>query len=81
MVGVPIPEEYALDPETSWALIDRALAEAKEAGVNGPKVTPFILELVARETHGESVPANLALLENNARVAVEIAKRFQQRLV
>ena len=81
LVGVPIPEEYALDPETSWALIDRALAEAKEAGVNGPKVTPFILELVARETHGESVPANLALLENNARVAVDIAKRFQQRLV
>ena len=75
LVGVPIPEE------TSWALIDRALAEAKEAGINGPEVTPFILELVARETHGESVPANLALLENNAAVAVEIAKRFQQRLV
>ena len=81
LVGVPIPEEYALDPETSWALIDRALVEAKEAGVNGPEVTPFILELVARETHGESVPANLALLENNAEVAVEIAKRFQQQLV
>ena len=81
LVGVPIPEEHALDPETSWALIDHALVEAKETGINGPEVTPFILEAIARETHGESVPANLALLENNAGVAVEIARRFQQRLV
>lgn len=81
LVGVPIPEEHELDPKTSWAIIDRALAEAKETGISGPEVTPFILETVARETHGESVPANLALLENNAIVAVEIAKAFQQRLV
>ena len=81
LVGVPIPEEHELDPKTSWAIIDRALAEAKETGISGPEVTPFILETVAREAHGESVPANLALLENNAIVAVEIAKAFQQRLV
>ena len=81
LVGVPIPEEHELDPKTSWALIERALAEAKEAGISGPEVTPFILETLARETHGESVPDNLALLESNAIVAVEIAKAFQQRLV
>lgn len=78
LVGVPIPEEHELDPEKGWELIGRALAEAKEAGVRGPDVTPFILETVAKETQGESIPANLALLENNAKVAVEIAKEFQQ---
>tara|TARA_B100000902_G_C27300545_1_gene912523 strand:- start:384 stop:1301 length:918 start_codon:yes stop_codon:yes gene_type:complete len=78
LVGVPIPEEHELDPEKSWELIDRALAEAKEAGIRGPDVTPFILETVAKETQGESIPANLALLENNAKVAVEIAKEFQR---
>ncbi len=78
LVGVPIPEEHELDPEKGWELIDRALAEAKEAGIRGPDVTPFILETVAKETQGESIPANLALLENNAKVAVEIAKEFQQ---
>ena len=78
LVGVPIPEEHELDPEKGWELIDRALAEAKEAGIRGPDVTPFILETVAKETQGESIPANLALLENNAKVAVEIAKEFQR---
>jgi len=78
LVGVPIPEEHQLDPEKGWSLIDRALEEAKRIGLRGPGVTPFILKTLARETSGESIPANLALLENNARVSVEIAKEFQE---
>ncbi|MBG01450.1 MAG: pseudouridine-5'-phosphate glycosidase [Acidimicrobiaceae bacterium] len=78
LVGVPIPKEHQLDPESTWSLIDDTLAEAKKFGISGPGVTPFILEALAKSTKGESVPANLALLENNARAAVEIAKQFQQ---
>ncbi|MEC8974705.1 MAG: pseudouridine-5'-phosphate glycosidase [Actinomycetota bacterium] len=77
LIGVPIPKDHQLDPETSWPLIDQALTEAKKIGIRGPDVTPFILEILAKETGGESVPANLALLENNAKVSVEIAKKFQ----
>jgi pseudouridine-5'-phosphate glycosidase len=36
-------------------------------------VTPFVLERIARATAGGSIPANLALAENNARVAAEVA--------
>jgi pseudouridine-5'-phosphate glycosidase len=36
-------------------------------------VTPFVLERIGAETAGRSVPANLALAENNARVAAEVA--------
>ena len=36
-------------------------------------VTPFVLERIGAATEGRSVPANLSLAENNARVAVEIA--------
>jgi pseudouridine-5'-phosphate glycosidase len=46
--------------------------------VRGKAVTPFLLTRVAELTHGESKTANLALLENNARVAAEIAVALSQ---
>jgi pseudouridine-5'-phosphate glycosidase len=36
-------------------------------------VTPVVLAAIAEATDGQSIPANLALAENNARVAAEIA--------
>jgi len=36
-------------------------------------VTPFVLGRIGEATAGRSVPANLALAENNASVAAEIA--------
>jgi len=80
LVGVPIPEKNQLDPEKVWPLIDKALAASKKLGIRGPKVTPFILDALAKETGGDSIPANLALLENNAQVAVKIAKEFQSKV-
>jgi pseudouridine-5'-phosphate glycosidase len=50
-----------------------ALAEARSRGLQGKRVTPFLLEAVARATAGRSREANLALLERNARVAGEVA--------
>jgi pseudouridine-5'-phosphate glycosidase len=49
------------------------VSECDEAGITGPGVTPFVLARIAEATAGRSVPANLALAENNARVAAEIA--------
>ena len=42
-------------------------------GVRGPGVTPRVLAAIAEATDGDSIPANLALAEHNARVAAEIA--------
>ena len=36
-------------------------------------MTPFVLGRLEAETAGDSVPANLALAENNARVAAQVA--------
>ena len=41
--------------------------------MRGPEVTPFLLAELTRLTGGESLAANLALLEDNARLAAEIA--------
>jgi pseudouridine-5'-phosphate glycosidase len=41
--------------------------------VHGAAVTPYLLTAVTEFTHGQSLQANLALLEANARLAGEIA--------
>jgi pseudouridine-5'-phosphate glycosidase len=55
------------------AALERALADATREGVRGRAVTPFLLERMRTLTAGASVPANLALLRNNARVAAGLA--------
>jgi pseudouridine-5'-phosphate glycosidase len=73
LLTVPIPEADELDRDRHDAALQAALQAADEAGISGAAVTPFVLERVGRETEGGSVPANLALAENNARVAAEVA--------
>ncbi len=73
LLTVPIPETDELDRERHDAALSAALDAAAADGITGAAVTPYVLERVSRETDGGSVPANLALAENNARVAAEIA--------
>ncbi|MFT5201483.1 MAG: pseudouridine-5'-phosphate glycosidase [Candidatus Aldehydirespiratoraceae bacterium] len=73
LVANPIPEADELDPERINAALDRALAEVDAKGLRGPAITPLVLAAIAEATDGDSIPANLALAENNARVAAEIA--------
>jgi pseudouridine-5'-phosphate glycosidase len=68
-----VPETAALPRDVAEAAIGQATAEADAAGVQGPASTPWVLARVAELTGGRSVEANLALIENNARVAGEIA--------
>jgi pseudouridine-5'-phosphate glycosidase len=72
-VLVLVPPPVALPRETVEAALSAALGEADRRGVRGKQVTPFLLEAVARATHGRAVEANLALLERNASVAAGIA--------
>lgn len=71
LLCVPPPEP--LPEEEVEAAIAGALGEAERAGVAGKELTPFLLAAVSRATGGRSRRANLALLEENARVAGWIA--------
>ena len=73
VVMQPPPSEHALEADGVEAAVQRALAEARDAGIHGGAVTPFLLAAVERETGGRSLEANLALLERNAALAGEIA--------
>lgn len=73
IIGVPVPEDEALEPEMIESAISTATDEAHKAGVTGSAVTPFVLSRVAALTDFASLHANKALLVNNARVAGDIA--------
>jgi len=73
LLAVPIPASDELDAELLAATLDAALADCDAAGITGAAITPFVLGRIAEATDGRSIPANLALAENNAHVAAQVA--------
>jgi len=73
LVTVPVPAEAELPAAQMESAIAEALVDAARQGIKGKALTPFLLALVSQLTGEASLRANLALLENNARVAAEIA--------
>jgi len=73
LVAAPVPAEAAIDIVELEVAVDQALTDAAVAGVTGPATTPAVLGALADATDGRSIPTNLALAENNARVAASIA--------
>jgi pseudouridine-5'-phosphate glycosidase len=73
LVANPIAEADALDGAAIEAQIARAVAEADQRGIGGKALTPFLLQRIFELTGGKSLAANIALVENNARLAAQIA--------
>lgn len=73
LLTVPIPAADELDAGPLNSALDAALADCEAAHITGAAVTPFVLGRIEQQTAGASVPANLALAENNARVAAAVA--------
>jgi pseudouridine-5'-phosphate glycosidase len=73
LVTVPVPAEFELPAAQMETAIEQALAEAEAQGIKGKTLTPFLLSRISELTGEASLRANLALLENNARLAAQIA--------
>src|SRR5262249_20713076 len=73
LLTVPIPETEALDATAPDEVLVAALGDAEASSITGAAVTPFVLGRIGEATAGSSVPANLALAEQNCRVAAEVA--------
>ncbi len=74
LVGVPVPLQAAVPAGVIESAIDAALEDAASEGIRGREVTPFLLARIVELTHGQSMQANITLLQNNAAVAAEIAR-------
>lgn len=77
LVVQPPPVESALPRQQMEVVIQQALAEAGEKQIRGAAVTPFLLDRVSSISGGASLRSNIALLENNARLAAQIATALQ----
>lgn len=73
LLTVPVPSESEVPREQLQTALDDALADAERQGVSGRELTPFLLSRMAERSAGATLRANIALLENNARVAAEVA--------
>jgi pseudouridylate synthase len=74
MVAVPVPEEFEVPSEQLRIVLDDALEEAQRNNVGGRELTPFLLSEMVQRSRGATLRANIALLENNVRVAAELAQ-------
>ena len=73
LVAVPVPEDSEMPAAVLERTLDAALEEAKRRNIAGRDMTPFLLSSMARSSEGATLETNIALLENNARVAAAIA--------
>ena len=79
LVTVPVPEEFEVPHEQLQTVLDDAIASAERNHIGGRELTPFLLSHMAERSQGSTLRANIALLENNARVAAEIAVALDLR--
>ncbi|MFD0694474.1 pseudouridine-5'-phosphate glycosidase [Paenibacillus sp. GCM10027628] len=73
IIANPVPAESAMDHKEIEAVIQQALAEAKDQNITGKKVTPFLLARIKQLTEGRSLETNIALVYHNAQVAAQVA--------
>lgn len=73
LVTVPVPEKAEMRHEELEPLLLDALREAKDRQIKGKEITPFLLSRMSEKSNKRTLSANVALLENNAKVAAEIA--------
>ena len=69
LLGRP-PDEPLEDVEP---LVERALAAARDEGMAGQALTPYVLSFLHRESGGRTLRANRDLVAQNAGLAGEIA--------
>jgi pseudouridylate synthase len=74
LVANPVPAGDEIPAAEMASYIEAAQKAAEENRVSGKEVTPFLLGKLLDLTGGASLKTNIALVENNARLAARIAK-------
>jgi len=78
LVTVPVPGEAEVEQSLLNEVLKDSLGQAERDQIRGRDVTPFLLAQMSRRSDGATLRANIALLENNARVAAQIASELSR---
>jgi pseudouridine-5'-phosphate glycosidase len=74
LVTVPVPSGTEVESSVLDKVLEDSLTEAERQKIGGRDLTPFLLGRMANQSDGATLRANIALLENNARLAAQIAR-------
>lgn len=76
IITAPVPETAEVPAALLEKVIAESLEKANQEKIVGREVTPYLLARMTEASAGTTLRANIALLENNARIAAEIAVRL-----
>jgi pseudouridine-5'-phosphate glycosidase len=76
LLTVPVPEKFEIEREELEKILDESLKLADESKISGKEITPFLLAQMAEKSAGKTLAANIALLENNAKIAAQVASEI-----
>ncbi len=79
LLTVPIPEKFEIEAEELEKILNESLSLAAEKEICGKEITPFLLAQIAAMSDGKTLAANIALLENNAKIAAQVAICYQTK--
>lgn len=78
LIANPVPEAYEIPQPEMATIIAQAIKESQQAGITGKAVTPWLLGRIVELTDGKSLTTNQALINNNARLAADLAVALTQ---
>ncbi len=73
LLTMPIPENFEIEAEELEKILSESLTLAAKKEIGGKEITPFLLSQMAAKSDGKTLAANIALLENNAKIAAQVA--------
>jgi len=76
VVAQPLPTDAALANDEFETALKKAEEQARQAGVRGKALTPFLLARLAEATNGKTLEVNRALIVANARLGAKVRSRL-----
>ena len=80
LLTVPVPEKFEIETGELEIILAESLKLADEKKVSGKEITPFLLAQMSEKSAGKTLAANIALLENNVRVASQVAAEMSKKI-
>lgn len=78
LLANPIPAKAEIPFEKMKSTINKALIKADKNNITGPRITPFLLQTIVKQTKGQALKANIELVKNNVKLACKISKAYQK---
>ncbi len=73
LLTVPVPLAFEIESVELEKILAESLTLAAEQNIHGKEITPFLLGQMSARSAGKTLAANIALLENNTRIAAQVA--------